>query len=239
MVLKGDGDIADQGDRPAHPVGSVPRIVRVHGSRTVFASPWVLIWTCPELPTASWTIRCTTCSEGLSGRWNTITSRTARLSTGTRSLMPTPPTTSSANAAREDGRHNPGASDRGEAGDSHCREDGRQQDGGHDRAERTSHGCALGVGADALVEWQCRHSDIAPWHTPRAESRPLAGAPSPLQLIRSIRRFDPGEAYRLPCQRARQAAAGSGGIVKIPPLLRPSSRQPVSASSASTPVGLS
>ena len=69
---------------------------------------------------------------------------------------------------------------------------------------------------------QCRHSDIAPWHTPRAESGPLAGAPSPLQLIRLIRRFDPGEAYRRPYQRARQVTAGSGGIVKIPPLLRPS-----------------
>src|ERR1035438_10686400 len=53
-----------------------------------------MIWGSPELPTTTWTIRWTTRSEGLSGRWNTITSRTARLSTGTRSLMATPPTDS-------------------------------------------------------------------------------------------------------------------------------------------------
>ncbi len=71
-----------------------PRMVMVQGSRTVFASPWVLMSICPELPSARCTMRCNTCSVGLSGDLNTMTSRTARRSTGTRSEMASPPTES-------------------------------------------------------------------------------------------------------------------------------------------------
>ncbi len=69
-------------------------MVMVHGSRTVFASPWVLTNTCPELPSTKWTMRCNICSVGLSGDLNTMTSRTARRSTGVRSEMASPPTES-------------------------------------------------------------------------------------------------------------------------------------------------
>ena len=69
-------------------------MVMVQGSRTVFVSPWVLMSICPELPSARWTMRSTTCSVGLSGDLNTMTSRTARRSTGTCSEMASPPTES-------------------------------------------------------------------------------------------------------------------------------------------------
>src|ERR1035441_8824408 len=72
-----------------------PWIDSVQGSRTLLASPWVLNMGLPPGPFVMRTMRCTICSEGLFGSLNTITSRTVRLSTGTRWLIATPPTANS------------------------------------------------------------------------------------------------------------------------------------------------
>src|SRR5664280_1442477 len=94
MVLKGDDDIADQGERPAHPVGVAPTYRQgprvANRVRIALGNDLGL----RRIANDNLDDAVDHLLGGLFGRWNTITSRTTRLSTGARSLMATPPTAS-------------------------------------------------------------------------------------------------------------------------------------------------
>jgi hypothetical protein len=94
VVLIGVVHIAEEGDRPACPVDM--GLLYRQGPR-VSDRVRIVLGVEQELPVGALgmrTMRCTICSEGLYGSLKTITSRTWRLSTGTRWLMTTPPTES-------------------------------------------------------------------------------------------------------------------------------------------------
>jgi hypothetical protein len=148
VVLKGDDDIVEQGERPAHLVGVVhtyrqgPRVA--DGVRIALGIDYDL----PRTPYGKLDNAVYHLLGGLVGSLeHDHVAHGQAIHADPFADGDAADRQPRAHAAGQDRGRHPGAPDKGDAGDPHCRKDSQYQDGGDERAKPHGHGCALRVGA--------------------------------------------------------------------------------------------